>query len=66
MGHETETISQRQGQTAEVRALLESTEIILRGGIRERVPRGAITSMTVDQGLLRLGYFPWVRDCISV
>lgn len=37
-----------------MRALLESTEIILRGGIRERVPRAAITGMAVDQGDLRL------------
>jgi hypothetical protein len=54
MGHSSDTIAQWQGQTAEVRALLESTEIILRGGIRERVPRSAITSMRVDQGWLRL------------
>lgn len=54
IGRDTETIAQWQGQIAEVRALLESTEIILRGGIRERVPRGAITSMSVDQGWLTL------------
>ena len=54
MGHSSDTIAQWQGQTAEVRAILESTEIILQGGIRKRVPRGAITSVTVDQGWLRL------------
>ena len=54
MGRDTETIAHWQGQTAEVRALLESTEIILRGGIQARVARAAITSMSVDQGWLRL------------
>ncbi len=55
MGRSSETIAHWQGQTAEVRALLESTEIILRGGIKARVPRAAITTMSVDQGWLRLG-----------
>ena len=54
MGRSSETIAQWQGQTAEVRAVLESTEIILRGGIRDRVARAAITSISVDQGWLRL------------
>lgn len=53
MGRDTETIARRQGQTAEVRALLEASEIILRGGIRARVSRGLITFMSVDQGWLR-------------
>ncbi len=55
MGRDTETTAQWLGQTAEVRALLESTEIILRGGIRARVPRASINSMSIDQGDLRLG-----------
>lgn len=55
MGRDTKTIAQWQGQTAEVRALLEPAEIILRGAIRERVPRASITTMSVDQGDLRLG-----------
>ena len=54
MGREAETVAQWQGQSAEVRALLEPGEVILRGGIRDRVPRAAITSMAVDQGWLRL------------
>ena len=54
MGRSSETIAQWQGQTAEIRAVLESTEIILRGGIKGRVSRAEITSMTVDQGWLRL------------
>ncbi len=54
MGRNTETIAQWQGQSAKVRALLESTEIILRGGIRAQVTRASITSMSVDQGWLRL------------
>ena len=54
MGREAETFAHWQGQSAEVRALLESGEVILRGGIRDRVPRAAITGMSVDQGDLRL------------
>ncbi len=54
MGRSSITIAQWQGQTAEVRALLEATEVILRGGIKDRVPRALITSMAVDQGWLRL------------
>lgn len=54
MGRTAETIAHWQGQSAEVRALLESGEVILRGGIRDRIPRWAITSMSVDQGWLRL------------
>ena len=54
MGRDTETIAHWQGQTAEVRALLESTEIILRGGIGARVLRAEVTSMSVDQGWLTL------------
>ncbi len=54
MGRDSETIAQWQGQTAEVRAVLESTEIILRGGIKARVPRAGIVAMSVDQGWLTL------------
>lgn len=54
MGRTSITIAQWQGLTAEVRALLEATEIVLRGGIRARVLRAAITSMSVVQGSLRL------------
>ena len=54
MGRSSETIAHWQGQTAEVLALLEATEIVLRGGIKARVLRAAITSMSVDQGWLRL------------
>ena len=43
MGRTSITIAQWQGQTAEVRALLEATEIVLRGGIKARVARAAIT-----------------------
>ena len=55
MGRSSETIAHWQGLTAEVRALLEATEIVLRGGIRARVPRASINSMSVDQGDLLLG-----------
>lgn len=54
MGRDTETIARWQGKTAEVRAVLESGEIILRGGIQERIPRASISAMTVDQGWLTL------------
>ena len=39
---EAETFAHWQGQHSEVRALLESSEVILRGGIRVRFPRAAI------------------------
>ena len=54
MGREAETFAHWQGQHAEVRALLESNEVILRGGIRDRVPQAAITGMSVDSDDLRL------------
>ena len=54
MGREAETVAQWQGQSAEVKALLEPSEVILRGGIRDRVPRSAITHISVDRGWLRL------------
>ncbi len=54
MGRTTETFAQWQGQSAEVLALLEPSEVILRGGIRDRVPRASISRMTVDGGWLTL------------
>ena len=54
MGREAETFAHWQGQSGEVRALLESGEVILRGGIRDRIARSAITGMAVDSGDLRL------------
>jgi hypothetical protein len=54
MGRMAETFAQWQGQSAEVLALLEPHEVILRGGIRDRVPRASISGMTVDGGWLTL------------
>jgi hypothetical protein len=54
MGRTAETFAQWQGQSAEVWALLEPNEVILRGGIRDRVPRASISRMTVDGGWLTL------------
>jgi len=39
-------------ETGEVRALLESAELILRGAIRRRFPRSSIKSVTVKSDAL--------------
>ncbi len=54
MGREAVGTADWRGETAEVRALLESQEIILRGGIRARLPRSGITAVTSEGGRLRL------------
>lgn len=46
MGRETICTATWQGATAEVKVLLESTEIILRGDIRARIARAGITGVT--------------------
>lgn len=46
MGREAICTATWQGATAEVKVLLESTEIILRGDIRARIARAGITGIT--------------------
>ncbi|MEY4269590.1 MAG: hypothetical protein RLZZ58_806 [Pseudomonadota bacterium] len=48
MGKEVVTVARWQGDVAEVKALLEAHEIILRGDIKARIARTAMTAVDVD------------------
>lgn len=48
MGREAEATAHWRGAIGTVRVLLESQELILRGEIRARIPRSAISSVTAD------------------
>jgi hypothetical protein len=48
MGREAIALCTWQGQSAEAKVLLESQEIILRGGIKARIPRGTITAFVAE------------------
>lgn len=48
MGREAVAVCRWQGETAEVKALLEGHEIILRGDIRARISRASISSFLVE------------------
>ncbi|UVO53249.1 hypothetical protein [Sphingomonas sp. SUN039] len=50
MGREAICTATWQGATSEAKVLLESTEIILRGDLRARIPRTAITGVVVEGG----------------
>jgi hypothetical protein len=52
MGREAVAVAHWNGAIAEVKALLESSEIILRGEIRAKIPRATISSFTVDDDVL--------------
>ncbi len=52
MGREATTLAHWRGETAEVMALLESTELIVRRAIRLRIPRATITGVRSEQGRL--------------
>jgi hypothetical protein len=54
MGRETVTIAHWDGMTAKVKALLEATEIILRGELRAKISRAAIEDISVDEDTLHL------------
>jgi hypothetical protein len=54
MGREAETIAHWGGVSAPVKALLESDALILRGGIKARLPRVGLTEIAVDGCNLRL------------
>ncbi|WP_284165467.1 hypothetical protein [Frigidibacter sp. SD6-1] len=54
MGREAICTIRWQGEAAEGKALLEGEEIVLRGDIRARIPRAAITRAEVDGEGLRL------------
>lgn len=48
MGRETVAVAHWRGEVAEVKALLESQEIILRGTIRARMARSGIANVAVE------------------
>ncbi len=54
MGREAVCIARWNGKTAEVRVLLEPAELILRGAIRARIRRAAITGITLSGDVLSL------------
>jgi hypothetical protein len=54
MGREAVAVAHWNGETAEVKALLEATEIILRGEIRARVSRATISSFSVEDDTLNV------------
>jgi hypothetical protein len=54
MGREAVAVAHWNGEIAEVKALLESTEIILRGEIRARVSRATISSYSVEDDTLNV------------
>jgi hypothetical protein len=52
MGRETVAIVHWRGETAETKVLLEASELILRGGIRDHIPKSAIAdARKSEQGL---------------
>jgi hypothetical protein len=53
MGREAETWAEAGSEAGEVRALLESGELILRGAIRRRFPRDKLSRVRVEDDLLR-------------
>jgi hypothetical protein len=54
MGREAVAVCTWQGQVAEVKAFLESQEIILRGEIKAKIPRAMLGAPMVDQDELVL------------
>jgi hypothetical protein len=54
MGRETTAVVTFCGQSAEAKVLLESTELILRGGIKARLPRAGLSEVRANSGGLHL------------
>jgi hypothetical protein len=54
MGRETTALVSWQGQSGESKVLLESTELILRGGVNAKFPRGAIAAASAGSSGLTL------------
>jgi hypothetical protein len=54
MGRETQAIVSFRGQSAEAKVLLESTELILRGGIKAKLPRASLSDVRAIGDGLRL------------
>jgi hypothetical protein len=56
MGREAICACHLNGQTAEVKALIEPPELILRGEIKRRIPFASIKNLVADGALLRLQF----------
>jgi hypothetical protein len=56
MGREAICACDLNGQTAEVKALIEPPELILRGEIKRRIPFSAIKNLVTDGALLRFKF----------
>ena len=54
MGRETQAVVTFRGVSVEAKVLLESTELILRGGIKARLPRSALRDVSTGPDGLRL------------
>lgn len=54
MGREAVAIAHWRGEVAEVKVLLESSEIILRGAIKARIARADVSDVAVSAGRLQL------------
>jgi hypothetical protein len=52
MGNEASCVCERNGERAEVKAVLEPPEIILRGAIRLRIPFAKMERLTAENGAL--------------
>ena len=52
MGREAECACEWSGESTQVNALLESGELILRGGLRRRIPFARIAHVQVDHDKL--------------
>ncbi len=56
MGREANCICEVNGQSARVKALIESPELILRGEIRQRIPLAKITDLKTDGPFLQFKF----------
>jgi hypothetical protein len=56
MGRQTVAVARWRGAVEEVKALLESHEIILRGAIKARLPRGGISDIAIEGDALTLRF----------
>jgi hypothetical protein len=56
MGQEAVCLCTCNGTTAQVKALIEPPELILRGGLRRRIPLAAMRQVRADGDLLRFSF----------
>lgn len=56
MGRESVAQAEWMGRSAQVKAIAEAHEIILRGAIKARLPRNAVTAVLVENGVLTVEF----------